>query len=119
VSHKANTELRPAAGLLHPKVTSALEVLRCHEPVGPVVSMQSLIEKGLLPAPPRGRPPSLPKGLFLETCAGQHNMESGQMFELGVSESPRYSFLDHKAYGALITYFFIIYVHQFQVLGTD
>ena len=77
-------ELRPSAALSDPRLKPAMDVLHDIEPVGPVTSLQDLVSKGLLPAAADGKPIGLPRGLFLETFAGQHSQEAGELFEGGV-----------------------------------
>jgi hypothetical protein len=81
---RRKTELRPSAALSDPRLKPAMDVLHNVEPVGPVTSLQDLVSKGLLPAAPDGQPIGLPRGLFLETFAGQHSQIAGELFEGGV-----------------------------------
>ena len=82
---KTKTSLRPASELELPEFAKEMQALHDVKPRGPVNSLQDLVLKKILPTPAPGGVIGLPKGLLLETMAGQHSMVAGAYYEDGVS----------------------------------
>lgn len=82
---KTKTSLRAPSELKLPEFAKEMKALYDVKPRGPVTSLQDLVAKTILPMPAPGGAIGLPKGLLLETIAGQHSMVAGVLYENGVS----------------------------------